>query len=69
MHPACVRPACVHPMYVHPLQLLLLDVERMTAQGMFRTAIALQQLGCIALPDAPFNTGGWAGPFRPAYAW
>ena len=56
-------------MYVHPLQLLLLDVERMTAQGMFRTAIALQQLGCIALPDAPFNTGGWAGPFRPAYAW
>lgn len=31
------------------------------AQGMFRAAIALRQLGCIVLPDAPFNTGAQAG--------
>lgn len=36
---------------------MLLEVERLMCGGMFRAAIALQQLGCIALPDAPFNTG------------
>ncbi len=34
------------------------------AQAMFRSAIALQQLGCIVLPDAPFNTGGQCGAGR-----
>jgi hypothetical protein len=39
------------------LQLVVLEVERLMSQGMFRAAIALQQLGLIAAPATLFNSG------------
>lgn len=44
-----------------PPQLHVLEVERGMAQGTFRAAIALRQLGCTAEPAAPFNAGARRG--------